>query len=138
MIRIVLIAGIILGSHSAPLAHSEAQRLSRPGKKKILKITLKNLFPPYLDYNYFPHSKRYSFPFNPTSFNLINAWWLAEVSSLVYAGEDFFRSRFKKAGLPVTAWEPISQCFPPVVTEMPREFIFLVLPELAIKRLKRI
>jgi len=100
LIKIFLIAGIILGSHSAFLAHSEDQRLSRPGKKKILKITLKNLFPPYRDYDYFQNSNKYGFQFNATSFNLINAWWLAEVSSLVYADEDFVRSRFKKAGLP--------------------------------------
>jgi triacylglycerol lipase len=100
LIKIFLIAGIILGSHSAFLENSEAQRVSRPGKKKIIKITLKNLFPPYLDYDYFQHINKYGFQFNATSFNLINAWWLAEVSSLVYADEDFVRSRFKRAGLP--------------------------------------
>jgi triacylglycerol lipase len=99
-IKIILIAGIILGSNTTFLAHSETQRVSRPGKKKILRITLKNLFPPYMDYDYFRNSKKYGFQYNATSFNLINAWWLAEVSSLVYASEDFVRSRFKKAGLP--------------------------------------
>ena len=89
-----------MGSNSAFLAHSETQRVTRSGEKKILKITLKNLFPPYMDYDYFQNSKKYGFQFNATSFNLINAWWLAEVSSLVYADEDFVRSRFKEAGLP--------------------------------------
>ena len=100
LIKIVSIAGIILGANSIYLAHSEAQRVSLPGKKKILKITLKNLFPPYLNYDYFRNSKRYGFRYNATSFNLINAWWLAEASSLVYANDEFVRSRFRKAGLP--------------------------------------
>jgi hypothetical protein len=100
LIKIILIAGIILGSISAFLAQSQAQPVSQPGKKKILKITLKNLSPPYLDYDYFRDSKKYGFQFNATSFNLINAWWLAEVSALVYASEDFVRSQFRKAGLP--------------------------------------
>ena len=100
LIKIILIAGIILGSISVFFAQSEAQPISQPGKKKILKITLKNLSPPYLDYDYFRDSKKYGFQFNATSFNLINAWWLAEVSTLVYASEDFVRSRFIKAGLP--------------------------------------
>ena len=113
LIKIILIAGIIMGSSSVFLAHSEAQPLSRPGKKKILKITLKNLFPPYMDYDYFRNSKKYGFQFNATSFNLINAWWLAEVSSLVYASEDFVRSRFRKAGLPEVKYfeNQSTQCY---------------------------
>ena len=34
-----------------------------------------------------------------TSFNLIIAWWLAEVSTLVYADEEFVRPRFDRVGL---------------------------------------
>ncbi len=100
LIKNILIAGIILGSISAFLVQSDAQPVSQPGKKKILKITLKNLSPPYMDYDYFRDSKKYGFQFNASSFNLINAWWLAEVSTLVYANEDFVRSRFCEAGLP--------------------------------------
>ena len=102
-----------MGANSVFLAHGKAQPESLSGKKKILKITLKNLFPPYLDYDYFRNSKKYGFHYNATSFNLINAWWLSEISSLVYAGEDFVRSRLKKAGLPeVKLFENQStQCF---------------------------
>ena len=100
MIKIILIAGIILGSIGAFLAQSEAQHISQPGKKEIPKITFKNLSPPYMGYDYFQGSKKYVFQFNATSFNLINAWWLAEASTLVYAGEDFVRSKFSEAGLP--------------------------------------
>jgi hypothetical protein len=100
MFKIILIAGMILGSIGALLAQSEAQQVSRSERKEIPEITFKNLSPPYEDYDYFQDSKKYVFQFNATSFNVINAWWLAEASTLVYAGEDFVRSRFKEAGLP--------------------------------------
>jgi len=83
-----------------PLIQSDIQPLLQPGKKKIPKITLKNFTPPYMNHDYFRHRKKYGFQFNATSFNLINAWWLAEASTLVYSTEDFVRSRFRKAGLP--------------------------------------
>lgn len=70
------------------------------GKKEIPRITFKNLSPPYMDYDYFRDIKKYGFQSDANSFNLTNAWWLAEVSALVYASEDFVRSRFNKAGLP--------------------------------------
>lgn len=70
------------------------------GKKELPVITLKNLSPPYLEYDYFKGSHSYPFQYEATSFNLINAWWLAEASTLVYAGEEFVRSKFQRAGLP--------------------------------------
>jgi triacylglycerol lipase len=99
LIKIIFIVGIILGLNCAFRSQVEAQKLSQPGKKKIPKITLKNLSPPYMDYNYFLDAKKYGFQFNASSFNLINAWWLAEVSTLVYADKDFVRTQFNKAGL---------------------------------------
>ena len=99
MIKIIFIVGIILGLNCAFRSQVEAQKLSQPGKKKIPKITLKNLSPPYMDYNYFRNAKKYGFQFNASSFNLVNAWWLAEVSTLVYADKDFVRTQFNKAGL---------------------------------------
>jgi hypothetical protein len=98
LIKIIFVAGIIFGSNFVFWSQVEAQRLSQPGNKKIPKITLKNLSPPYLDYNYFRDVKKYGFLFNATSFNLINAWWLAEVSTLVYANKGFVRTQFNKAG----------------------------------------
>jgi triacylglycerol lipase len=96
-----------------PLIQSEAQPVSQSGKKEIPKITLKNLSPPYLDYDYFRHSKKYVFQFNATSFNLINTWWLAEASTLVYANQNFVRSQFRKAGLPKVKFfdNQSTQCF---------------------------
>jgi hypothetical protein len=90
----------MLGSISVSCAQTQIQTVSQHGKREIPKITFKNLSPPYEDYDYFQESKRYVFQFNATSFNLINAWWLAEASTLVYSGEGFVRSRFRKAGLP--------------------------------------
>jgi len=88
-----------MGCIGAPLPQSQPQPASHPGKKEIPEITFKNLSPPYEDYDYFQGRKKYGFRFNATSFNITNAWWLAEASTLVYAGEDFVRSRFSKAGL---------------------------------------
>ena len=99
LIKIIFVAGIILGSNFTFWSQVEAQQLSQPGKKKIPKITLKNLSPPFMGYNYFLNVKKYGFQFNATSFNLINAWWLAEVSTLVYADKSFVRTQFNKAGL---------------------------------------
>jgi hypothetical protein len=99
LIKIIFVVGIILGTNCAFWSQVEAQRLSQPGKKKISRITLKNLSPPCLGYNYFRDVKEYGFRFNATSFNLINTWWLAEISILVYAAKGFVRTQFNKAGL---------------------------------------
>lgn len=98
-IKIILMASILLGSINAPLAKNVAQPASPSERKEIPKITLKNLSPPYRDYDYFQGSETYGFQFNATSFSLINAWWLAEVSTLVYADEKFVRPRFDRLGL---------------------------------------
>jgi triacylglycerol lipase len=99
MIKTILIAGILLGSISCNSAQNQFQPASMSGKREIPKITFKNLSPPYMEYDYFRDINKYGYKSNATSFNLINAWWLAEVSTLVYASEDFVRSQFKKAGL---------------------------------------
>ena len=100
LIRIILFAGIILGFIGFPLGQNQPQATSLSGKKEIPRITFKNLSPPYKDHDYFQGGQKYGFRFNATSFNLINAWWLAEASALVYSGEDFVNSRFSAAGLP--------------------------------------
>jgi hypothetical protein len=68
-------------------------------KKNIPAITFKNLSPPYKAYDYFQNSKFVPFEHKASSFSPINAWWLAEASTLVYADEAFVRQRFKEAGL---------------------------------------
>lgn len=99
LIKNILIAGILLGSIGCNSAQNQSQLASISDKKEIPKITFENLAPPYKNYNYFRDVNKYGFQFNATSFNLTNAWWLAEVSTLVYASIDFVRSRFQKAGL---------------------------------------
>ena len=100
LIRIILFVGIILGFICFPLGQNQPQAASLSGKKEIPKITFKNLSPPYKDYDYFQGAQKDGFRFDATSFNLINAWWLAEASTLVYAEEDFVSSRFSAIGLP--------------------------------------
>ena len=100
LIRFILFAGIMLSFISCQLTEKQSQPISLSGKKEIPKITFKNLSPPYKDYNYFQDSKKYGFRFNETSFNLINAWWLSEASTLVYAEEIFVEPIFGEAGLP--------------------------------------
>ncbi|MGA1840309.1 MAG: lipase family protein [bacterium] len=68
-------------------------------KKNIYKVTWENMAPPYKDYEYFAHCDNYPFQYNADKFNLINAWWLIEASTLVYAEEDFVREQFSKAKL---------------------------------------
>jgi triacylglycerol lipase len=67
-------------------------------KKEIPAITFKNLSPPYKDYAYFQHHQFFPFEYRASEFSLINAWWLAEASTLVYANEAFVKQRFSEAG----------------------------------------
>jgi triacylglycerol lipase len=106
LIMLVLSAGIVAGSIGISMAGDPSGQTSLPVKKEIPEITLENLSPPFKDYDYFQGGERFPFRFNITSFDGINAWWLAEASTLAYADEDFVRSRFREAGLPeVTFFE---------------------------------
>ena len=67
--------------------------------KKIPRLTLTTLPPPYPDYAYFEGHEFFPFEFRSTAFSLPNSWWLAEVSMLVYAETNFVIPRFKNAGL---------------------------------------
>ncbi|HEX7534027.1 MAG TPA: lipase family protein, partial [Syntrophales bacterium] len=62
------------------------------------EITLDAIAPPYLRYSYFDGVERYPFRRHATAFDMVNAWWLIEASTLAYAEEDFVRPRFQKAG----------------------------------------
>jgi triacylglycerol lipase len=68
-------------------------------KKSIPAITYKNISPPYKDYEYFQNREIVPFEYRASSFSLVNAWWLAEASTLVYADEAYVRPRFREAGL---------------------------------------
>jgi hypothetical protein len=97
--KTIFVTGFLLVGFIAAWAQDEPGKIPVVGKKQIPEITFKNLSPPYKDYAYFEAHREYPFQYNSTQFNLINAWWLAEISTLVYADEDFVRLRFEKAGL---------------------------------------
>ena len=65
----------------------------------LLNITWDAIAPPYPDYPYFEGVDFYPFRYRATWFDMVNAWWLIEASTLAYAEEDFVRPRFEKAGL---------------------------------------
>ena len=90
-----LVASIFLSS--APFA-VEGNPLP-VGKKNLPEITLKNISPPYKDHIYFQHHRRFPFEYQSSSFSMVNAWWLAEVSTLAYADEAYIQSQFRKIGL---------------------------------------
>ena len=66
--------------------------------KEVPRITLDNISPPFDQYDYFQN--RLFFPFESTasSFSLINAWWLAEASTLVYSDAAYAWQRLRQAG----------------------------------------
>jgi pimeloyl-ACP methyl ester carboxylesterase len=93
-LAILIAAGLI---NFSPLAWGAEPVHLR--KKEIPEITFKNLSPPYRDYQYFQNRKAVPFEYKASSFSLLNAWWLAEASTLVYADEAFVKRRFSAAGL---------------------------------------
>lgn len=62
------------------------------------RITWDNLLPPFTDYEYFNGARRFPFDYEAEGFSLINAWWLAETSALVYADNDFVSPRLERVG----------------------------------------
>lgn len=66
--------------------------------KPLPEITWETIAPPYLDYPYFENVE--SFPFRPSArrFEMVNAWWLAEMSALVYAEPSFAGMWMDRAG----------------------------------------
>ena len=83
-------------------------------KKKLYDITADNIAPPYNEYEYFKDCDQLPFRYQANSFDMVNAWWLIEASTLVYGEPDFVTERFQKnAGLTeVKFFEDITtQCF---------------------------
>jgi hypothetical protein len=93
-----IIATFLLIGATCAFAQSESEKTPIIKKKQIPEITFKNISPPYKNYAYFEGKRLYPFQYKSKEFNLINAWWLAEISTLVYAGEDFAGQWFEKAG----------------------------------------
>jgi hypothetical protein len=100
LLHILKIACVVIavGFHAA-LLHAAGAEIAPGLKKEPPIITFKNLSPPYKDHDYFKHHDLFPFQYNASSFSLTNAWWLAEVSTLVYADEAYARQQFSRVGL---------------------------------------
>ncbi len=111
--EILFIIVLLSCSNIAAAAQDNLQTVPHPVKKDIPRITFKNLSPPFTDYDYFQGYQNYPFQVEATSFDPINAWWLSEASTLVYADEDFVKPRFSQAGLPKVRFfnEQSTQCY---------------------------
>ena len=73
--------------------------IKRDPAKILPEITWDAIAPPFPDYPYFEGADIYPFRHQATAFDMVNAWWLIEASTLAYAEEDFVRPVFQKAGL---------------------------------------
>jgi triacylglycerol lipase len=69
------------------------------GRKDLPVLTLANVRPPYLDYDYFANSGQHPFQHDTKQFAMVNAWWLIEAATLVYADATFVQAQLQKAGL---------------------------------------
>jgi triacylglycerol lipase len=76
----------------------------RTVREVLPEITWDKIAPPYPDYSYFQGIETYPFRPHADGFDMVNAWWLIEASTLAYAGEDFAREKFHHAGLPEIAF----------------------------------
>ena len=65
-------------------------------KKELYETTLDNLAPPYLDYEYFKDCTQLPFRYESNIFDIVNAWWLIEAATLVYADKEFATEKFKQ------------------------------------------
>lgn len=76
--------------------------MTNPKKRNLAEIlpeiTLDAVSPPFPDYPYFEGADTYPFRPRASSFDMINAWWLIEASTLAYAEEDFVHPMFQKVG----------------------------------------
>ena len=67
-------------------------------KKEVPRITFENISPPFDQYDYFQNHLFFPFEYDASSFSLINAWWLAEASTLVYSDAAYAWQRLRQAG----------------------------------------
>ncbi|MBE9544694.1 MAG: hypothetical protein IMF02_09405, partial [Proteobacteria bacterium] len=52
-------------------------------KKELVAITVDDLAPPYKDYEFFKDGDKLPFRYQANIFDMVNAWWLIEASTLV-------------------------------------------------------
>ncbi len=83
-------------------------------KKELVAITVDDLAPPYKDYEFFKDGDKLPFRYQANIFDMVNAWWLIEASTLVYAEPDFVAEKFKQnAGFTDVKFfeDKTTQCF---------------------------
>jgi hypothetical protein len=88
-----MIVWAAFGPTAAPQAASPSLR-----PKTVPRITLANLSPPFTEYAYFQQHEAVPFESAAETFSPVNAWWLAEISTLVYADGAYSEQRLRKAG----------------------------------------
>lgn len=93
-IRLQVLAMVLLVTVALPAAVGAAPIR----RKDVPRITLANLSPPFTDYDYFQHCEAFPFAPEAATFSPVNAWWLAEIATLVYADETYSRTRMRAAG----------------------------------------
>ena len=69
--------------------------------KSIPAINWHNIRPPYDWWTFFKDADRHPFRYQATGFDMLNAWWLIEASTLAYSNPAFAERTFARAGLPV-------------------------------------
>ena len=69
-------------------------------KRELPCVTWENIKPPYYEYPYFQGYEHYPFRPKDESFDAVNAWWLSEAATLVYAEEEFVTPQFQRVGFP--------------------------------------
>ena len=110
----IVIIGLLIGSDVSPVAAQDASdALGRFQPKAVPAITWKNLSPPFKDHLYFDYAEEMPFEHDAGVFSPVNAWWLAEASTLVYSDEPFVRIWFRRAGLDQVAFysKKSTKCF---------------------------
>jgi triacylglycerol lipase len=114
----VLIFFFVIFGCSAPFvpkgesAQADA-RSAIMGAKPIPEINWQNIRPPFDWWDFFKDAERHPFRFQANGFDMRNAWWLIEASTLVYSNPEFVQKTFVRAGLPTVRFfdGQSTQCF---------------------------
>ena len=94
--------------------HKETSFMVQLRKKELHEITVDNLAPPYEDYDFFKDCDQLPFHYEAKIFDMVNAWWLIDASTLVYSEPEFVTEKFQKnAGFKEVKFfeDKTTQCF---------------------------
>ncbi len=84
----IIITLIVFAFIAGCKSYEEITPLNIQSKQVPEERTFKNLFNPNKEYQYFENTDNYPFRYKSDTFELVNAWWLAEASMLVYVEEE--------------------------------------------------